>query len=150
MLTYITTNHLEFMNFHLHAYLHSFFFTVGNYLATKNQIIPIWWVLCQIFCWFPMPHLWLWYMESWITHIDWILSTRSRLISRYLDLDFSFWQVKIVYILITYFIEQNVISIKIDLPENKDGFYGYFNMGKYCVSTAENKKIWQTWLKTSV
>ena len=36
--------------------------------------------------------------------------------------------------------EQNVISIKIDLPENKDGFYGYINMGKYCVSTAENKK----------
>ena len=36
--------------------------------------------------------------------------------------------------------EQNVISIKIDLTENKDGFYGYFNMGKYCVSTAENKK----------
>ena len=38
---------------------------------------------------------------------------------------------------------QNVISIKIDLPENKDGFYVYINMGKYCVSTAENKKIWQ-------
>ena len=36
--------------------------------------------------------------------------------------------------------EQNIVSIKVDLPENKDGFYGYFNMGKYCVWTAENKK----------